>query len=286
MGCWASCPGSPSRSVSGPREAGGERLRLGAHLGKRRAARARRRARRGHRRGSPRCARPATLRTVTALDQGRRPAHGPDSYLLVVSQVLPGWIISLLAGTLLLPVVVASVDAFARARRRQIDVLPWLRFVGAWVAPFLAALALAELLALTGATPTPPAPVPPEVLPLDGPALGVLVVGGSHARLRAGALAGGASRSAAQAAGCRARRWRWRLRWSSPLHVAVGARPIRRAARRAGGTSVDARRAHPAAAAPARADAHGGPGAGPAAAGDALLLVRALAGSLAGRGTW
>ena len=117
----------------------------------------------------------ATLRTVTALDQGGRPVHGPDSYLLIVSQVLPGWVISLLAGTLLLPVVVASVDAFARARRRHIDVLRWLRFVGAWVAPFLAALALAELLALTGATPTPPpAPVPPEVLPLDGPALGVL----------------------------------------------------------------------------------------------------------------
>jgi MFS family permease len=117
----------------------------------------------------------ATLRTVTALDQGRRPGHGPDSYLLAVSQVLPGWVISLLAGALLLPVLVASVDAFARARRRQIDVLRWLRFVGAWVAPFLAALALAELLALVGATPTPPsAPVPPDVLPLDGPALGVL----------------------------------------------------------------------------------------------------------------
>lgn len=117
----------------------------------------------------------ATLRTVTALDQGRRPGHGPDSYLLAVSQVLPGWIISLLAGTLLLPVFVAAVDAFARARRRQVEVLPWLRFVGAWVAPFLAALALAELLALLGATPTPPpAPVPPEVFPLDGAALGVL----------------------------------------------------------------------------------------------------------------
>ncbi len=117
----------------------------------------------------------ATLRTVTALDQGRRPGHGPDSYLLAVSQVLPGWVISLLAGTLLLPVFVASVDAFARARRRQIEVLIWLRFVGAWLAPFLAALALAELLALVGATPSPPpAPVPPEVLPLDGPALAVL----------------------------------------------------------------------------------------------------------------
>jgi hypothetical protein len=117
----------------------------------------------------------ATLRTVTALDQGRRPPHGPESYVLAVSQVLPGWVLSLLAGTLLLPVLVASVDAFARARRRRIEVLPWLRWLGGWVAPFLAGLALAELLALTGATPSPPpAPVAPALLPLDGPALGVL----------------------------------------------------------------------------------------------------------------
>ena len=117
----------------------------------------------------------ATLRTLTAVDAGGRPEHGPESYIQAVSQVLPGWVISLLAGSLLLPVLVASVDAFARARRRQVDVLRWLRWLGAWVAPFLAALALAQLLALVGATPSPPAaPVPPDALPLDGPALGVL----------------------------------------------------------------------------------------------------------------
>jgi hypothetical protein len=117
----------------------------------------------------------ATLRTVTAVDQGPRPGHGPTSYIQAVSQVLPGWVLSLLAGSLLLPVVVASVDAFARARRRHVDVLRWMRWLGAWVAPFLAALALAQFLALVGATPSPPpAPVPPDVLPLDGPALGVL----------------------------------------------------------------------------------------------------------------
>ena len=117
----------------------------------------------------------ATLRTVTAVDEGPRPGHGPTSYIQAVSQVLPGWVLSLLAGSLLLPVLVASVDAFARARRRHVDVLRWMRWLGAWVAPFLAALALAQFLALVGATPSPPpAPVPPDVLPLDGPALGVL----------------------------------------------------------------------------------------------------------------
>jgi hypothetical protein len=117
----------------------------------------------------------AALRTLSAVDQGPRPEHGPESYVQAVSQVLPGWVLSLLAGSLLLPVLVASVDAFARARRRQIDVLKWLRWLGAWLAPFLAAFALVEFLALVGATPAPPpAPVPPTVLPLDGAALGVL----------------------------------------------------------------------------------------------------------------
>jgi hypothetical protein len=117
----------------------------------------------------------ATLRTLTALDEGPRPEHGPKSYVQAVSQVLPGWVLSLLAGALLLPVLVASVDAFARARRRHLDVLRWFRWLGAWVAPFLAALAVAQVLALVGATPSPPAaPVPPDDLPLDGPALGAL----------------------------------------------------------------------------------------------------------------
>ena len=100
-----------------------------------------------------------------------RAAQLPDG----VSQVVPGWLLSLLAITFLLPALVAAVDAFARARRQHVEVLAWLRWVAAWVAPFLAALALAELLALVGATPSPPpAPVPPDLLPLDGPALAVL----------------------------------------------------------------------------------------------------------------
>ena len=117
----------------------------------------------------------ATLRTVTALDQGPRPEHGPATYVTVAGQLIAGWVLALVSGSLLLPAFVASVDAFARARRRRVDVLRWLRFVGAWTAPFLAALATAEVLALAGATPAPPpAPVPPGQLPLDGAALGVL----------------------------------------------------------------------------------------------------------------
>jgi hypothetical protein len=118
----------------------------------------------------------ATLRSVTALDAGPRPAHGPDSYVTAVSQVMPGWVIQLLAIALLLPVLVTSVDAFARARRRQVPVGSWLRWLATWIAPFLAALAAAGLLALAGATPDPPPnPVPPSDNPLDAASAGVLL---------------------------------------------------------------------------------------------------------------
>ena len=116
-----------------------------------------------------------TLRALTAIDLGERPVHGPKSYVIAVSQVVPGWVIAFLALTLVLPGVVGAVDAFARARRRRLPVGPWFRFAALAAAPFLLALALAELLALVGVTPEPPpAPVAPEENPLDGAALGVL----------------------------------------------------------------------------------------------------------------
>jgi hypothetical protein len=118
----------------------------------------------------------ATLRTATALDQGKPPEHGPDSYVIAVSQVLPGWVLELLALALLLPVLVASIDAFARARRRHEAVAPWLRWLALWVGPLVVGLVLAELLALAGATPDPPAAPPaPSDYALDGGAVAVLL---------------------------------------------------------------------------------------------------------------
>ena len=117
----------------------------------------------------------ATLRTVTAVDERARVERGRETYLLAVSQVVPGWALALLSGTLLLPAIAVSVDAFARARRRRVAVLPWARWLGAWGAAFLCGVVMAELLALFGATPTPPrAPMPPVDIPLDGAALAVL----------------------------------------------------------------------------------------------------------------
>lgn len=114
----------------------------------------------------------ATLRTITALDQGPTPERGPRTYVTVAGQVLPGWALALLAGTLLLPVLAVSVDALARARRRGASVLPWLLWIGGGAVSLLAGLALAKLLALAGVIPEPPeAPVAPALYPVDAAAL-------------------------------------------------------------------------------------------------------------------
>ncbi|MDQ3587704.1 MAG: hypothetical protein M3375_05060, partial [Actinomycetota bacterium] len=122
----------------------------------------------------------ATLRTLSALDASGAPERGPRSYVTAVSQVLPGWVVSVLALALLAPAVVASVDAFARARRRREPVLPGMRRIGLVAAAFAGGLALAKLLTITGATPgVPQAAEDPSALPLDGPAaivLGTVVV--------------------------------------------------------------------------------------------------------------
>ncbi len=116
------------------------------------------------------------LRTVTALDEGRAPERGPGSYVAAVSQLLPGWVIILLALAFLLPAVIAVVDAFARARRRREPVSRWFRWLGLHLGPLLAGLLLAGLLTLVGATPEPPAaPAAPEDYPLDGSAVAVLL---------------------------------------------------------------------------------------------------------------
>jgi hypothetical protein len=118
----------------------------------------------------------ATLRAITALDQGPAPRRGPESYVTVVNQVMPAWVLVVLAGTLMLPVLAAGIDAFARARRRNAPVGPWLAWLAAGVAPFLVGYLAAKLLGLVNATPeAPPAPVAPDLHPLDVPAIAVML---------------------------------------------------------------------------------------------------------------
>lgn len=119
----------------------------------------------------------AALRFMFTLDeQPRLPERGPDSYITLAGRVAPSWSVWLLALTLILPVLVAGVDALARARRRGADVVPWVPWVAGGIAPFVAGLALAELLVLVGlADDAPPAPLEPSAAQAGGAEIGVLV---------------------------------------------------------------------------------------------------------------
>jgi hypothetical protein len=119
----------------------------------------------------------AALRLLFTLDEGaRRAEHGPRSYVTLGERVAPGWSLSLLALTLILPVLVASIDALARARRRGEAIVPWFPWVVAGIVPFAAGLAMAEFLVLVGLADDPPGTPPdPAAAAVDGEAIGVLV---------------------------------------------------------------------------------------------------------------
>lgn len=121
----------------------------------------------------------AVLRTVTALDEGRGTPKGPATYVTAVSQVMPGWVLSVLAVALILPALVATVDAFARVRRRREPVLAWIAWLGAAVLALVVALGLAYFLGLVGAIDAPSAPVSPALYPVGvGPIVALVALVG------------------------------------------------------------------------------------------------------------
>jgi hypothetical protein len=118
----------------------------------------------------------ATLRSVSALDGGAD-VPGAATYFVVARKLLPAWPVRLLAAALLLPVLLASVDALARVRRRREQVGMWLRWVGAAIVPFALAALFAVALRLTGLlTAAPGAAVPAGAVPVDGAALASVLV--------------------------------------------------------------------------------------------------------------
>ncbi len=122
----------------------------------------------------------AALRAIVALDNGPTIGGGPESYVVTKRKLLPGWAIRLLGGALLLPVWLATLDGYARARRRRGQAGRWLGWVLAHALPFALACALAVLLGLTGLLEQATrAPLPESAAELDGAAaatLGVLAL--------------------------------------------------------------------------------------------------------------
>ncbi|MGI8559273.1 MAG: hypothetical protein ACR2ND_13390 [Solirubrobacteraceae bacterium] len=139
------------------------------------------------------------LRAVNALDEGADLSTAPTHDLLLGSLVLGAWTVRLLVGALLLPVLLAGVDIYARLRRRREAVMPWLGWLLSSAMPFALAGLFAAALGRTGLLPSAPAgPVTSAQLPIDGNArtamISVLLVFalgwlGRRALLRAGAAA-------------------------------------------------------------------------------------------------
>lgn len=105
----------------------------------------------------------SALSLILALDTAPSPAeHGPDAYVGIAGNLMPGWALAMLALVLLLPVAAASLVAVADAARS-----PWHagRAAG-WAAlravPFLLALLTVYVLAFTGMIPSPDFPFDPS----------------------------------------------------------------------------------------------------------------------------
>jgi hypothetical protein len=120
----------------------------------------------------------SALRVVSALDAAPgEPQHGPPVYIEFAGKLMPAWPVRLLALAFLLPALIASVDALARARRRREPVSPWVVWLASALLPFVVGLALALLLVLVGlARDAPPAPLDPRSVSLDTAAVVSLVV--------------------------------------------------------------------------------------------------------------
>lgn len=113
----------------------------------------------------------ATLRALTALDNGPTIGGGPQAVVLTNRKVLPTWAVRLLIGVLLLPVLAVAVDALARAGRRKEPVGRWIPWVLVTSVPYLLVAVTAVVFGLTGLVPAAPdAPSPPGAIPVDGTA--------------------------------------------------------------------------------------------------------------------
>jgi hypothetical protein len=113
----------------------------------------------------------AALRTIIALDNGPTIGGSPEASIQTARKILPGGAIRLLGGALLIPVLLVSIDGFARARRRREPVGRRLAWVGATILPFTLTAAFAVVLALVGLIdPAPRLAVPAGALTLDGAA--------------------------------------------------------------------------------------------------------------------
>jgi hypothetical protein len=118
----------------------------------------------------------AVLQTVSALDSGPE-VPAASSYLLYAGKVIPDWAVKLLVLALILPVLGATIDGLARARRRGHSITRWTVWVLAGALPFLLALLVILSSRLTGLIDSaPPGPVAAGAVPLHSSGVALLAI--------------------------------------------------------------------------------------------------------------
>jgi hypothetical protein len=121
----------------------------------------------------------ASVRAVGALDAvGRRdqPAFaGAPSGITTLRNVASDWSIRLVVGALLLPALLAALDAFFRARRRHVPIGPWLAWLVVVAVPLPAAWLWLRVLGATGLVDAPGGVVNPADWPVGTSGIVALV---------------------------------------------------------------------------------------------------------------
>lgn len=116
------------------------------------------------------------LRSLTALDAGPQ-VSAPSSYLLLGGKTIPAWAVRVLVLFLIFPVLGATVDGLARARRRGESVLAGIVWVLSAGCPFVLAAMLVLGTAKAGwLGATPAAPLGTAGVALHAGGLAVLVI--------------------------------------------------------------------------------------------------------------
>jgi hypothetical protein len=118
----------------------------------------------------------AVLTTISALDSGAT-LPPPSAYLLLGGKVVPGWAISLFVLSLLVPVLLTTIDGVARARRRGHVIWRSLTLILAAGVPFMVLVGVVLLARLIGViSVAPPGPVAAGAIPLRSGGATLLIV--------------------------------------------------------------------------------------------------------------
>src|SRR5579864_4259964 len=114
------------------------------------------------------------LQAINALDTG--PAlPASSSYVSFSGKSIPAWAVRLLTLALILPVAMATIDGFARARRRGSSVMRWIGWVLSSALPFVLGVLLVLFARAVGwIAMAPPGPVPGMAIRLHGGEIALL----------------------------------------------------------------------------------------------------------------